>query len=368
MSETTPLHKHLRDLAARSRPGDRLPPIRKLMSDFGVSQVAVQRAMEELKAEGLVDAHVGRGTFFRGALNETAADDPTETRGKPRSVLILHRDSPGPRRRARVVLDNVLAAFRDNGGRTMEISYSDPEHARQVLHGLPKFDACVVQNAFQEMPIEMLAAIRRKTDNIIVDGTWLVGSDVDAVGFEWGEPLERAIDALVEAGHERVVYVATTHPFLANELGRRRYAAMGERPRYAGKLAPPVLLPEPALIDYERRVVDQLCRLREANGRLPFTGAAVWGIESGSLFLDTLERAGIKVPDTLSIILLGRTDIETEHEGFFETIGYAAAEQSAALREMIRSRWREPDAPHGLVLTPTRHLVGRSIGRPTESV
>lgn len=47
------------------RPGDRLPPERKLGEQFGISRTAVREALRSLAARGLIESHVGRGTFVR---------------------------------------------------------------------------------------------------------------------------------------------------------------------------------------------------------------------------------------------------------------------------------------------------------------
>lgn len=47
------------------QPGDRLPPERKLVEEFGVSRTAVREALRSLAAQGLIDSYVGRGTFVR---------------------------------------------------------------------------------------------------------------------------------------------------------------------------------------------------------------------------------------------------------------------------------------------------------------
>ncbi len=47
------------------RPGDRLPPERQLVQQFGISRTAVREALRSLAAKGLVDSQVGRGTFVR---------------------------------------------------------------------------------------------------------------------------------------------------------------------------------------------------------------------------------------------------------------------------------------------------------------
>ena len=45
------------------KPGDRLPPERRLVEEFGASRTAVREALRALAARGLVESHVGRGTF-----------------------------------------------------------------------------------------------------------------------------------------------------------------------------------------------------------------------------------------------------------------------------------------------------------------
>jgi GntR family transcriptional regulator/MocR family aminotransferase len=59
---------HIREQVERGElcEGDRLPPIRTLAAKLGVNRETVSSAYEELAAQGVVDAHVGRGTFVRG--------------------------------------------------------------------------------------------------------------------------------------------------------------------------------------------------------------------------------------------------------------------------------------------------------------
>lgn len=47
------------------RPGQRLPPQRKLAAALGLDFTTVSRGYSEAQARGLVDSHVGRGTFVR---------------------------------------------------------------------------------------------------------------------------------------------------------------------------------------------------------------------------------------------------------------------------------------------------------------
>ena len=53
----------LRDLAARSQPGDQLPATRVLVAELNVSPVTLTRALAKLADEGVVSTEPGRGTF-----------------------------------------------------------------------------------------------------------------------------------------------------------------------------------------------------------------------------------------------------------------------------------------------------------------
>ena len=67
-----PLYIQLRDQlrslvhAGDLRPGDRIPASRELAQILGVHRTTVANAYAELESEGLIQGHVGRGTFIKG--------------------------------------------------------------------------------------------------------------------------------------------------------------------------------------------------------------------------------------------------------------------------------------------------------------
>ncbi|WP_118135658.1 PLP-dependent aminotransferase family protein [Oceanicella sp. SM1341] len=62
--------------AGTLKPGDRLPPQRKLAGRLGVDFTTVSRAYAEAQSRGLLDSHVGRGTFVTASANGSTAPDP----------------------------------------------------------------------------------------------------------------------------------------------------------------------------------------------------------------------------------------------------------------------------------------------------
>src|SRR5215467_5669924 len=85
-----PLYIQLRDQlrslvhAGDLRPGDRIPASRELAQMLGVHRTTVANAYAELESEGLIQGHVGRGTFIRGngnGLHITPPAPPALTNG-----------------------------------------------------------------------------------------------------------------------------------------------------------------------------------------------------------------------------------------------------------------------------------------------
>src|SRR3984893_1249151 len=77
-----PLYIQLRDQlralvhACDLRHGDRIPASRELANMLGVHRATVANAYAELESEGLIQGHVGRGTFIRGSGNGLKISPP----------------------------------------------------------------------------------------------------------------------------------------------------------------------------------------------------------------------------------------------------------------------------------------------------
>jgi len=77
-----PLYIQLRDQlralvhAGDLRPGDRIPASRELAVHLGVHRTTVANAYAELESEGLIEGHVGRGTFIRGVAQPLRITPP----------------------------------------------------------------------------------------------------------------------------------------------------------------------------------------------------------------------------------------------------------------------------------------------------
>src|ERR1017187_9710311 len=82
--------------AGRHAPGSQLPSYEALMKSYDVSITVVRSAVRELKTEGLVYTHQGKGAFVRDPLpepGETLDDQRSETfRTVMTEIRSLHDD------------------------------------------------------------------------------------------------------------------------------------------------------------------------------------------------------------------------------------------------------------------------------------
>lgn len=59
--------------------GERLPSVTELASEFGVAKMTVQRAVSELREEGLLASWQGRGTYVREQVAASSDDTSAES-------------------------------------------------------------------------------------------------------------------------------------------------------------------------------------------------------------------------------------------------------------------------------------------------
>lgn len=104
-------------------PGFRLPPERRLAESLGVNRTTVLSAYRELKGDGLIDAHVGRGTIVVQPPGPPVESAPA-ARLPWRQLM---RESAGRRR------DPVIRDLLEMAGRTDVISLSAGLPARELV-------------------------------------------------------------------------------------------------------------------------------------------------------------------------------------------------------------------------------------------
>jgi DNA-binding GntR family transcriptional regulator len=78
-----PYQRIVRDVKDQVRLGrlkgnDKLPSTRELADHYGVAPGTVQRALAELRTEGVVYSHQGRGSFVRESALDAVADPTSQ--------------------------------------------------------------------------------------------------------------------------------------------------------------------------------------------------------------------------------------------------------------------------------------------------
>ncbi|GAB5377090.1 MAG: hypothetical protein AcusKO_35520 [Acuticoccus sp.] len=335
------LEEHIEKLAD----GARLPTVRQLMKELGVSQAAVQDALGQLRNQGLITSHVGRGTYVtKGGAPQPAAPQPAPAPAGLSSLLILSNASINER--CTLVQNQLVDALADEGGRVVQLSYHDTDHLIEVLTCVPDFDAAVLQAHFEAMPVRLLALLQQKTRALVLDGLSVSGLDIDRVGTDWEAALALAMDHLTDLGHRRFGLVSLNSPAVPLTNIRRAFSRLESWRGVPVSTAEPVLLPrlrhpsQPASEALEEALTPLM-----ADGRLPFTALILVGV-SDTVGVDaTLARLGLDVPHALSVHFLGHCDVPSEHLNRYSIAGSTHAEAGRMLLALLRQRLAEPDGP-----------------------
>ena len=200
-SSDTPLYQQIsEDLRRQIRSGalptgTRLPPIRQLTTLYGVSIITINKALASLVSDGLVDSHVGRGTFV----------SPLPESLKPRVIGFVLRDlaSPfftrvaeGAQKRAEAEGFEIFVT--SSAGQT---SREDAHIARFSSLGA---DALIVASLRPSAPVMRRL---RQADIPVVMVSHTEADDVPFVGTDPRQAAALAVEHLVSLGHRRLGFV-----------------------------------------------------------------------------------------------------------------------------------------------------------------
>ena len=326
----------LRGHLAKMEEGERLPTVRQLMAAHGVGQLVLQRALARLKGEGLITAHVGRGTFV-GPQNKPSA-------AVGRKVLVLTHELQTDR------VDQIgralHKAFERRDWRSAVLTYGDFDHAMDLIVGGPRIDAAVVQPRGAILPLKFLSELRQRCDAMVIEGYAATGVDADCIGVDWPAAIAQALRRLIDLGHRRVCYVTMDHPGRLFQAALSQFRLLHSWAGLPADADPVILLPlgpEEASFAVLARELER----RSSRGKAGPTALIVYpGAFHGELLLASLERAKRSVPQDLSVVIAGFTDLAHEDVGRLDTVGLSAAALTEAVAMLIERRWAAPDASY----------------------
>jgi DNA-binding LacI/PurR family transcriptional regulator len=346
----------MRGLAESLPSGARMPTVRELMARLGVSQHSIQRAIRTLSADGLVTAHVGRGTFV-------GASAPQEKRETTRQVLTLHHHSHLQRGDiiAQIIHQRLTAA----GHRSLILTYSDVEQAMDVLRDGPRYDGCILQPRRSVVPIKLLGLLREISQAVLIENRAVDQFDVDAISNHPVILSRLALEHLISLGHHRIGWVVEDRGDYFFERIATLFEAFRTWRGLTAEEAPLLFAPAQAdgqagFADLEGALAQVLRGPRTAHPTALFLSTS----ESGARILSACRALGVSLPRDLSLIRIGTPDIESEHLGELAVVGRPSRQAAETVLDRLYWRWANPDAPYTTVYDPPLLLPNRSTGAP----
>ncbi len=214
-----------RDIGAgRLATGDRLPSQRLLADQLGIDFTTVSRGYTEARRRGLVESHVGRGTFV---LPQTPAEDPRDPRRRADADLTMNLppepDDPALLARMQAGLNTVSANLIDllryqssTGGQVDKEAASSWLSLRGMV---PSLDRIAVTPGAHPTILAILMRLAQPGDCLLCEavtypgfralaarqGLNVIGLPVDADGI-----LPDALDAAIRAHGPRALYLNPT--------------------------------------------------------------------------------------------------------------------------------------------------------------
>jgi DNA-binding LacI/PurR family transcriptional regulator len=343
------LLESLTELVETSPHGTRLPTVRALMQTHGVGQGTVQRAIGKLKEAGQVTAAVGRGTYV---IKEGHGAIP-----QPLDSLLILSNSSMNERCARVQAA-LVERVRALGGKAVQISYHDTDHLLQVLSDVPRFDAIVLQSHYEPIPIRLLSVLKSKARAVAVDGHTVSGVDVDRMGIDWEDAMALALDHLTGRGHARIALVSldsASQPILAARRFFGRFDNWKGRPLDTRvELLRGLVHPTDTATAALGEALDRLgAGAGDAGGAGAPTGLILMGVSDGAGSLEALRAAGLAPGGAVDVVMLGHTDVVSEHRGVLPVAGGRSSDGAEALMRMLAARLEQPGAPPMVEYIPT---------------
>jgi DNA-binding LacI/PurR family transcriptional regulator len=333
--------------------GERLPTVRQLMKKFGVSQLAVQQALTHLKTEGLVFAHVGRGTFV---AQRTARPDQDYT-----TIIVIRYDYPS--RRGESITRALNDKLTSSSFRMLTLTCTEHLHAAEVLRDAPVAGGYILQPLSPNVPVRLLDFLRRRSPAVVVEGYPMESADVDAVATDELATVEMAVRHLTDLGHRHIVLATGEPPMISRHQFRyfptvARWA--GLPPEASTRLQADTKLGEGAT-EHMRSCLSQYL----ADHRpLPFTAMIVGSHASAVGAIQALAKAGYAVPKDVSVVVLDNPDLVSPNEMQFTMIGRTSQRIANDLVQRFQWRLKNPTEPYGtayetpeLVIRDTTHRI-----------
>ena len=338
------LGRILRSEIQELKPGARLPTVREMMQQYGVTLHIAQKALQGLKADGLATTHVGRGTFVSGDPDARSNNaKPVAPAIKPDSLRILTLHHLTASHRGDVIAHSLHDRLQNEGHRSISVAYGDVATLEQLL-GRGEFDFCVIQPRRSILPVRLLDLIRTRARHVVVEGRILENLDVDVVVRDRRASIAIALDHLQQLGHRRLMLL-TEDP--SDAVGYSEIEGLFRLWRQASGIGEDwnVCHLPLAQADDSAGYGALVNHLKDAQPNARPTAMLVSGRFDEATVRTAVRDAGLLIPKDLSVVHLRSAMSLDDDAGGFTTVGRSAEQVVATLQRHIAWRAANPGAP-----------------------
>jgi GntR family transcriptional regulator of arabinose operon len=357
-SDTKQVIRALEEYCATLSPGDQLPTRTELVRQFSASERSVLRALDELERTGKIARRQGARAVVADKPQPSGINPvPTSTRVASNTIVAI-----GPHDYS--IFDrymNLLVRQAELAGLTMVCRVLDAQNSLPPLEPLKAIDA----QGFILFRGELAPLAKELQD---------AGSRVVMVGIP---PLDSIPEVpwvyadseqggylvtchLLELGHRRIAYYDPNNN-LQTQRWRGHQQAIQEARRRGEVVHSAVLLQDDVALWAER---PELAAKYFQQPDAP-TGVIAWNDREAVMLLGILSRAGVKVPDQVSLVGYDNLPEGSLMHPTVTTVEHGIEQQlQVALRLLTRP---EPPPPsHTVVVVPT--LICRESSAPVSNL
>jgi DNA-binding LacI/PurR family transcriptional regulator len=285
--------------------GSKIPSERDLSERLDISRTTVRNAVQSLTTRGMFDRKIGQGTFVRQRLGAPAQVSARLARGTLGYVVCKERSLRKPISSEAFYFD-VFAGIEEEAvrsGRHMLFTYLDERSQDEVLAFrafLEKVDGIVVEEGRDPAVLDMIEASGVPTALLAPTA---IRERLDCVTMDIGAGVRKALGYLRSLGHERIAIVNGP---LAIDSARVRFSAWQDEARSSsggieGSLA----------CGGEGWSAEAgYAAVRDLLSRRPDVTAIFCANDLLAVgALSALAKAGIRVPDEVSVVGFDDTEL-----------------------------------------------------------
>ncbi len=189
----------LREMLRTLPPGTEVPTIKNLINDFGASQTTIDRAMAQLRREGLVTRPAGKQRLVVNAMSDPAA----------RRIALIRPDYPSR------TFDEVARSIVQQGRKSdtrFDLIYYRSIQELDISLATGDADGAVLIPTSEPFPPHLRAALERPRKPLVITQEFPPGINVHGVHLDNHQMGKMAVEYLISLGHQKILYFDNEPP------------------------------------------------------------------------------------------------------------------------------------------------------------